>query len=79
MALAVLLCVLRLLFPLMRQQYIAKLFADGLAYRLSKIWTPDKAVALKAVADQTYDIAARQNIETAQQYISPQIMGYFRP
>jgi hypothetical protein len=54
-------------------------FADGLAYRLSKIWTPDKAVALKAVADESYEIAAKQNVETAQQYISPQLMGYFRP
>lgn len=54
-------------------------FADGLAYRLSKIWAPDKAVALKAVADQSYQIAAAQDTEYVQQYISPQVVGYFRP
>ena len=54
-------------------------FADGLAFRLSKIWNPQIAPALKAVADQSYDIAARQNVEQAQQYISPQISGYYRP
>jgi hypothetical protein len=54
-------------------------FADGLAYRLAKVWNPQIAPALKAVADETYDIASRQNVETAQQYISPQVMGYYRP
>lgn len=54
-------------------------FADGLAYRLAKVWNPQIAVGLKAVADETYKIAAEQNIEQAQQYISPQIFGYYRP
>ena len=54
-------------------------FADGLAYRLAKIWSPDKAVALKAVADESYNVAAFQDVEVAQQYISPQIQGYYRP
>jgi len=54
-------------------------FADGLAYRLAKIWNPQIAAALKGIADQSYDIAARQNVEQAQQYISPQISGYYRP
>jgi hypothetical protein len=54
-------------------------FADGLAYRLAKIWSPQIAPALKGIADQSYDIAARQNVEQAQQYISPQISGYYRP
>jgi hypothetical protein len=54
-------------------------FADGLAYRLAKIWNPQIAPALKAVADESYNIAAAQDIETASQYISPQIMGYYRP
>lgn len=53
--------------------------ADGLAYRLAKIWNPQIAPALKEVADETYGIASRQNVETAQQYISPQIMSYYRP
>lgn len=54
-------------------------FADGLAYRLAKVWNPQIAPALKAVADETYSIASRQNVETAQQYISPQVIGYYRP
>jgi hypothetical protein len=54
-------------------------FADGLAYRLAKIWNPQIAVELKAVADISYNVAAAQNVETAQQFISPQLAGYFRP
>lgn len=54
-------------------------FADGLAYRLAKIWNPQMAVALKAVADESYQIAAAQNIEQANFYITPQLGGYFRP
>lgn len=54
-------------------------FADGLAYRLSKIWSPDKAAVLKAVADETYKIAAYQDEEVASQFISPQISSYYRP
>jgi len=30
------------------------------------------------MADESYEIAAMQNIEQAQQYISPQVQGYFR-
>ena len=54
-------------------------FADGLAYRLAKIWNQAAAVTLKAVADESYKIAADQNIETASQFISPQVSGYYRP
>ena len=54
-------------------------FADGLAFRLAKIWSPQIAPALKAMADESYEVAAAQNIETAQQYISPQLSGYYRP
>lgn len=50
----------------------------GLAERLAQIWEPDKLVYLKQMADESYDIAASQNIETAQQYISPQLAGYWR-
>jgi len=53
-------------------------FAYGLAQRLAVIWSPDKVVGLKPMADEAYQIAAAQNVETAQQYISPQISGYFR-
>ena len=53
-------------------------FADGLAYRLASIWNPPIAPALKAVADESYTIAADQDIEQAATYISPQLAGYYR-
>lgn len=52
--------------------------AYGLAQRLSLIWNPAKVQLLKPLADEAYAVAAEQNVETAQQYISPQIQGYFR-
>ena len=54
-------------------------FAYGLATRLAIIWAPDKVQLLKPLSDEAYEIAAEQNVETAQQYISPQIAGYYRP
>ena len=53
-------------------------FAFGLAQRLAMVWAPDKVALMKPMADEAYQIAASQNVETAQQYISPQISGYFR-
>jgi hypothetical protein len=53
-------------------------FAYGLASRLAVIWSPEKIQYLKPFADESYQIAAAQNVETAQQYISPMISGYFR-
>lgn len=53
-------------------------FVYGLAHRLAMVWAPDKVPSSKAIADEAYNIAAAQNIEQAQQYISPQISGYFR-
>jgi len=53
-------------------------FAYGLAYRLAQIWAPAIAQTLKPMADEAYDIAARQNVEVAQQFISPVISGYWR-
>lgn len=54
-------------------------FADGLSYRLSRVWAPQMAATLKPIADESYNTAAEQNIEVAQQYITPQISSYFRP
>jgi hypothetical protein len=59
--------------------YFLEAFAYGLAQRLAMIWAPEKVSILKPLADESYDIAARQNVETAQQYISPTIASYFRP
>jgi len=53
-------------------------YAYALAHRLSIIWNPQKSMILKPLADEAYEIAAEQNVEQAQQYISPQIQGYFR-
>jgi hypothetical protein len=53
-------------------------FAYNLAVRLAVIWNAAKVQLLKPLADEAYSIAAEQNVETAQQYISPQIQGYFR-
>ena len=53
-------------------------FADGLTYRLARIWAPQMAQLLKGQADESYQIAATQDVETVNTYISPQISGYFR-
>lgn len=54
-------------------------FADGMSYRLARIWNPAIAPAMKAVADESYNIASQQNVENANTYISPQLAGYYRP
>jgi len=58
--------------------YFLESFAYGLAYRLALIWAPDKAAMLKQFADEAYQIAVAQNVETAQQYISPTLSSYWR-
>jgi len=59
--------------------YFLEAFAYGMAQRLAMIWAPDKVQLLKPLADESYSIAAQQNVETAAQYISPMIASYFRP
>lgn len=59
--------------------YFMEAFAFALAQRLAMIWAPDKVAMLKPLADEAYQIAVDQNVETAQQYISPVISGYYRP
>lgn len=54
-------------------------FSDGLAYRISKIWTPGIAEKLKLQADESYNVAAYQDIENVPMYYSPMISGYFNP
>ena len=53
-------------------------FAYGLAHRLAEIWQPAVAQYLQGRAVESYRVAADQNVEYAQQYVSPQIQGYFR-
>lgn len=52
--------------------------ADGLTYRLARIWAPQMAMALKGQADESYQIAAAQDVEAVPTYISPMLGGYFR-
>lgn len=59
--------------------YFLEAFSYGLAQRLATIWAPDKAAGLKGLADEAYEIAAMQNIETSAVYISPMVSSYFRP
>jgi hypothetical protein len=58
--------------------YFLESYVYGLATRLAGIWAPERAVGLKAMADEAWGIATRQNTETANLYISPMISGYFR-
>jgi hypothetical protein len=58
--------------------YFLEALAFGLAQRLAMIWVPEKAALMKPLADESYQIAVSQNVETAQQYISPQIQSYWR-
>jgi hypothetical protein len=55
-----------------------KAFSDALSVELATIWAPERLSFLVPMADKSYQIAADQNIETAQQYISPQIAQYYR-
>ena len=53
-------------------------FAYGLATRLAVIWNAPKVQLLKPLSDEAYQIAANQNTEYVQQYVAPQLSGYFR-
>jgi hypothetical protein len=53
-------------------------FAVGLAAKLAMSWAPDRLAMLGPAADAAYAAAAANNVETAQQYIAPQLQGYFR-
>jgi hypothetical protein len=59
--------------------YFQEAFAFGLAERLAMIWAPERMAMIKPLADEAYGIAAAQNVETANYYISPMVSGYWRP
>ena len=59
--------------------YFLEAYAMGLAYRLALVWAPDRVPTLKPLADEAWGIASTQNVETAQQFISPNLSGYWRP
>lgn len=58
--------------------YWLEAFVYGIAQRLAIIWAPDRAPGLKALADESWGIAADQNVETANFYVSPAVQGYWR-
>lgn len=53
-------------------------FSSGLAYYLARLWAPERKADLKVDAEEAYQLAAAQDVENTQFYISPQIGGYFR-
>lgn len=53
-------------------------FANGLAYRLARLWNPQLVAQLKPEADEAYAIAAQQDVEDVDMFISPQLSGYWR-
>jgi hypothetical protein len=58
--------------------YFYEAFVYGLAQRLALVWAPERVAMIKPLADESYQIAAMQNIENAPTYISPMISSYFR-
>lgn len=53
-------------------------FADALAWRMARIWTPAIADNLKAIADESYGIAAGNDVEASNFFVSPILSGYWR-
>jgi hypothetical protein len=58
--------------------YFLEWYTFALAYRLALIWNQDRVPMLKPLADESWAIAAKQNVETSNIYISPVISNYFR-
>ena len=58
--------------------YFWDAFCLGLAYRLALIWAPDKVPMLKPLADEAWALAAKQNTEQSNFYVSPMVQGYWR-
>ena len=58
--------------------YFMEALSFGLAQRLAMIWAPERVAIMKPLADEAYSIAAAQNVETSNMYISPSLSGYWR-
>lgn len=58
--------------------YFLEAYAMGLAARLAITWAPDRAALLKAGADEAWEVAIDQNVETSAVYVSPMVNGYWR-
>lgn len=59
--------------------YFLEAYALGLAQRLAMVWNPGAAAGLKTLADEAFEIAANQNTERANFYVSPMVSSYWRP
>lgn len=55
-----------------------KAFTDAYAHELARAWNPGAMAALKGPAEESYAIAANQDVETSNIYISPQLGRYWR-
>lgn len=60
------------------QFYFLEAYANGLAFRLSKSWAPERTEMLKAEAMESFSTAITQNVETADTFFSPTMSGYWR-
>jgi hypothetical protein len=58
--------------------YFLEAYCLGLAHRLALIWAPAQVPMLKPLADEAWALASKQNVETANIYISPVVQGYWR-
>ena len=61
--------------------YFQEAYVLGLAARLSLIWAQDKpqlVAGLAQMADKAFQVAASQNVETANLYISPSLQSYWK-
>lgn len=58
--------------------YFLEAYALALGYRLALIWAPERAPVLKTLADEAWGIAAKQNVESSNFYVSPMVNGYWR-
>jgi hypothetical protein len=53
-------------------------FADGLALQLARSWAPALISALAPFAAKSYTVAAGNDVETANFYVTPLLGSYFR-
>jgi hypothetical protein len=58
--------------------YFWNAFTKGLAVELALAWAPTQVPVLKPLADEAYNYAASQNVETANLYVTPVTNGYWR-
>lgn len=58
--------------------YFLEAFVLGLATRLAMVWSPEKVGQLKTLADESYNTACEQNVESGSVFVSPIISGYWR-